>query len=658
MEQHRPSLRPVLVSAICVCAFLTLLTDFVAAIYAFGLLGVSIPPEMAAILFLLAPLLLLSRRRDLTPRTLAALGLVMLLAAALEVSLPTRGRMLISGVGVGAGLVLLPAWLREQARRSAPDDAAALGLGGLLGASAYAAQRVWNSGVAPTEHTWYRVLGWALLAVAAAAVLPALRRVAPDAATEQPRHRARGLRVVALSLGLFAALLLLYFGFSSPYVIARWTGANYLALLALLAVSLAALALWALLTPRSLMALHPTALLLWNAAFGVALVAAIVPHQLPFPADAAGYPYAPAQPGPLTVLPLMAACVLAPVLLVDIAHYARALVELRPRLRGLTAACSLGAFFLLCMVLAQIFTTVYDYIPVIGPIFRDRFWVLFVVLGVVLTVPSLALPRRLRAPQRRPHPLAAGLGVVLSLLVLAGGLSSAAVPQPPPAAPKRLRVLTYNIQQGYDSAGQEAHAAQLEAIRLLNADIIGLQESDTNRISGGNADLVRYLADNLQMHTYYGPTTVVGTFGIALLSRYPIENARTVYMHSVGEQTAAILAQVEVAGRTWNLLVTHLGNGGPLVQQQAVLESLDGLSNVVAVGDYNFRPSTEQYAITRQLLDDAWLLRWPNGADEAGQRVDERIDHVFVSPGTVVHDAHFHALPTSDHPALLVELGW
>ena len=141
-----------------------------------------------------------------------------------------------------------------------------------------------------------------------------------------------------------------------------------------------------------------------------------------------------------------------------------------------------------------------------------------------------------------------------------------------------------------------------------------MQETDTNRIAGGNSDLVRYFADNLGYYSYYGPKTVAGTFGIALLSRYPIENPRTVYLYSEGEQTAAIMAQIN----GFNVVVTHLGNDGPIVQQQKLLQEIDGTSSVLAMGDFNFTPDTEQYRLTRTKLDDAWLLKWPQGVDDRG----------------------------------------
>jgi endonuclease/exonuclease/phosphatase family metal-dependent hydrolase len=167
---------------------------------------------------------------------------------------------------------------------------------------------------------------------------------------------------------------------------------------------------------------------------------------------------------------------------------------------------------------------------------------------------------------------------------------------------------------------------------------------------------VRYLADRLDMYSYYGPKTVPGTFGIALLSRYPIEGARTFYMYSAGEQTATIAARVRVGEGSYNVYVTHLGNEGPIVQQEAVLEEI-APGHVILMGDFNFRPDTAQYRLTTDVLDDAWALKWPQGVDDEGRQYPRRIDHVFVSPGTNVLAARYYTEPESDHPALAVEIG-
>jgi endonuclease/exonuclease/phosphatase family metal-dependent hydrolase len=93
------------------------------------------------------------------------------------------------------------------------------------------------------------------------------------------------------------------------------------------------------------------------------------------------------------------------------------------------------------------------------------------------------------------------------------------------------------------------------------------------------------------------------------------------------------------------------------VQQEAVLQEVAGKRNVVLMGDFNFRPDTAQYQLTREMLEDAWLLRWPGGVDGQGRSFPQRIDHVFVAPGMTIVDAQYITDPQSDHPALVVEIG-
>ena len=48
----------------------------------------------------------------------------------------------------------------------------------------------------------------------------------------------------------------------------------------------------------------------------------------------------------------------------------------------------MAALFLLLMVFFHVFTTVYDYVPVIGPLFRDRFWFVYLLAGLGMATVS------------------------------------------------------------------------------------------------------------------------------------------------------------------------------------------------------------------------------------------------------------------------------
>ena len=129
-------------------------------------------------------------------------------------------------------------------------------------------------------------------------------------------------------------------------------------------------------------------------------------------------------------------------------------------------------------------------------------------------------------------------------------------------------------------------------------------------------------------------------------------------MYSQGEQTAAIEADIRVGDQTFHILVTHLGNDGPIIQQEGVLRELEGEKNIIAMGDFNFRPDSEQYRLTLETLADAWVLAGQDGGEEPVFNPAKRIDHIFVSPGTKVLRSWYDLSPESDHPALAADISW
>ncbi|GAB4145251.1 MAG: hypothetical protein Fur0021_02370 [Candidatus Promineifilaceae bacterium] len=654
--------------------FMQLLVDFVGAIYSLGLLQTSVPVELVSVVLLFAPLALLALPNGLRGWPLVIVGEVMLVCRVFEVVLDGGPKMILSGIGVGCFLVLLPAILWQHGRSERQTSSLTLVLSFTLVLALLILFRAWGSGLDLTMMGGAQAVGFAL-AVLAGIMLMGL------AAPEEPPARLRSSRqgvkmpasppatiasTITLSIGIYSVFTLIYFAFSAPNVIARWTGASYPLIVGVVVVSLSAFTALILLRSDWLAYLTPPRVLAANLLFVLALVGTILAHQIRFPTAASAYPLQPAAVGIWAYLPLLLMLLLFPVILLDLCLFLRDLTARQPTLRALGGGFGVGSLVLLILVLAQVFTTVYDYIPVVGPFFRDKFWLVFLLAGSGILLPLLVVDRASYtlddvAPRLALPRWTAGVIPVLGVAAILGVVATAARPAPPPAKTS-LRVLTFNIQQGYSEDGRKNVAGQLELMRQVDADIIGLQESDTNRIAGSNDDIVRYLADQLDMYAYYGPPVVVGTFGIALLSRYPLQNPQTFYMYSEGEQTATIQAEIAVADQTFNVFVTHLGNSGPLVQQEAFLQRVGALPNVIAMGDFNFRPDTEQYQLTTAQLADAWLAIWPDGVEEpasSGAEVinaADRIDHIFVSSDIQVSEARYLLTTESDHPAMFVEI--
>lgn len=634
--------------------FFQLLSDFIESIYAFGLLSTGVTAEIASVLFLFSPILLLFIKR-ISGRNVVILGEVFLASRVVEVLLNTRGKMLIAGLGVGCFLVLFPVLLWKERQSDNDITYMNLGLGFAFGLGLSILFRALGSGSDLSTLGGFQLIGWAL-AIWAAFQMRGVRHLgeeAPDASTAfNPWN------IAGLSIGISAVFGMAYFAFTAPNVIARWTDANYLLILGIL---LLGMILFQLLANETgfWKALKLPVIWTWNIIFILAMIFTIFLNQVAFPATPAGFPLAAPTSQTYEQIPLFLMLILSPIILVDFILYVRQIKDFNPSLKVLGGSFSLASLFLLILVFAQVFTTVYDYIPGVGPLFRDRFWFVFLLAGIGLIAPLLLIKNNFNQIENDTSTtqLPVMMGVI-GVLAISGAWMVSAKPKPMTSTKHFLRVLTYNVQQGYSSTGQKNFDGQLAVIRQADPDIIGLEESDTNRIAGGNSDLVRYFADKLNYYSYYGPNTTTGTFGIALLSRYPIQNPETFFLYSTGEQTAAIHAEISLGGKTFNIFVTHLGNGGPIVQQEELLSQIGDLPNVIAMGDFNFRPDTEQYHLTTNKLSDAWLLRWPEGTLDQGIDPSKRIDHIFVSPETDIYNSNYRPGPQSDHPAMVAEIQW
>ena len=647
----KPSVARTILFSLVFLLFFQLVADFIETIYTFGLLGTNIPPEVVSILFFFSPLILLFIRRRLPNRSALLLAGAAALMRALEVSLDKNGKILASGLGVGILLVLLPVLLAD---RAADDEPAAREMGAGLAVGLSFSILLRSVGAGSDLTLLYPWLSW-LEAAGLWALAVWLAR------QPQPQNQAGETQAVsfwtsaALCTGILSVLLVEYFASTSPTVLARWSGLDYRLIVGLLALALV-LYFWAF-TQGWLEYISKTALLVWNALFLLTGTMAILINQVPFPAASSAYPFNQSALDLVQQIPLLLMLLLSPVALLDLLRLVADIRTRRPMPRQLAGGFALAALFFLIVVLGQVFTTVYDYIPVVGPWFRDRFWLVFLLAGLGMGLPLLAVQSILSAEARHANRVLGRrfLPVAVASLVVAFGW--VLLSQPASVAPvvrDTLRVVTYNIQQGYSVNGTRNYAGQLAVIHSLAPDIVALQESDVARFSGGNGDVVRTIAQGLGMNAYYGPRTVTGTFGIALLSKYPIKDPVTFFMYSSGEQTAAIEAVVNLNGQGYTILVTHLGNDGPMIQQQQVLQRLRGRHNIIAMGDFNFTPASDQYRLTLQSLNDAWVQS--GSPSTPGLDMSQMIDHVFVSPGLAVTAARYVNTPNSDHPSLLVEI--
>ncbi|KAF5844914.1 hypothetical protein GGP41_008871 [Bipolaris sorokiniana] len=99
-----------------------------------------------------------------------------------------------------------------------------------------------------------------------------------------------------------------------------------------------------------------------------------------------------------------------------------------------------------------------------------------------------------------------------------------------------------------------------DLIKELEVDVIGLLESDLQRIIMGNRDSTQFLAEDLGMYVDFGPGPNKHTWGSALLSKFPIVNSTHHLLPSpVGELAPAIEATIDAYGEMIDIFVFHSG---------------------------------------------------------------------------------------------------
>jgi endonuclease/exonuclease/phosphatase family metal-dependent hydrolase len=254
--------------------------------------------------------------------------------------------------------------------------------------------------------------------------------------------------------------------------------------------------------------------------------------------------------------------------------------------------------------------------------------------------------------------------LLLGLVVLATLVRSLPVKhfQVEALARPSITVMTFNIQEANDANAQKYFEQQLAVIRKVSPDILALQESDSARISLNNNDYVRFYADSLGYYSYYGPSTVAGTFGTAILSKYPLLNTHSVYTYSDTDEIGVAEAEVSVDGYPITIYDVH-PDGSDLAKMtfvQALLERSQPKPYVIALGDYNLPDTELAYQLLDSVFTNAWTSAYPSKISLDGVNMSgaNRIDHIFVSRSLGVRNPVYLLPPASgsDHPAHWAEI--
>lgn len=295
-------------------------------------------------------------------------------------------------------------------------------------------------------------------------------------------------------------------------------------------------------------------------------------------------------------------------------------------------------------------------------LFYNRYeWsALWVVAAAILTVSALPAPV---APRTVPSFAVAGLAGLL--LTAAGAIELAG--SSGPTTEGSIRVLTYNIRQGFDAAGVPAMQRIAGEIQRTNADIVALQEVGRGWTLVGGADLVAYMKSRFPDYRVHYIPVNGQLWGTALLSRLPMSdlNGRAFDSAAGAFRYGYAAGTIQVGGDAVRVVSVHmtagLDVGGPDARADEVeqlLRSVGDEANAIIAGDLNAHPDDQPVrrivaagytdaGASAGLADiETWPARAPN----------ERIDYVFTRGRFEADSGEIRRTTASDHLPVFVRL--
>lgn len=252
-----------------------------------------------------------------------------------------------------------------------------------------------------------------------------------------------------------------------------------------------------------------------------------------------------------------------------------------------------------------------------------------------------------------PAPLVAAGLVLLPAVAVAG---TAAPSDTRNADSDGLRVVTYNIRQGFGVEGRFDLEAVARTLEENPADVIALQEVGRGWVISGSADTLTWLSQRLDMPYVYG-AGAGDLWGNATLTRLPMRSTVHHFDNPGRIPRGAVKSEIDAPDQTYTVINSHLDHaidGGPTREAQArtLLDIWGGRTHTVLAGDLN----AEADARSMQLLWQVGFLDPDAGGPPTFPADAERIDYVLHTPDLAVVEVRRPITAASDHEPVWVKL--
>nr|WP_285854457.1 endonuclease/exonuclease/phosphatase family protein [Paenibacillus elgii] len=194
--------------------------------------------------------------------------------------------------------------------------------------------------------------------------------------------------------------------------------------------------------------------------------------------------------------------------------------------------------------------------------------------------------------------------------------------------------MTYNIRHAEGMDGRVNPQAVLRDLKAANTDVIALQEVDRLQWRSGLQDQARYFAQAMGMHCIYAPAIRHGVsqYGVALLSRYPLEAPQIHRLTGGREPRLLLTAELRLPDRTVTVATTHLSveAAGRTREWPQLLAALqNGQTPLILLGDFNSSSSSPELQEAVRGLGLKEIRPKPSSLPTVAH--GGRIDHIFTN---------------------------
>jgi len=242
--------------------------------------------------------------------------------------------------------------------------------------------------------------------------------------------------------------------------------------------------------------------------------------------------------------------------------------------------------------------------------------------------------------------------------------------------PRRLRLLSYNIQTGIATTRFRHYVTHswkhvlpypercdnLDRIarQIRDADIVGLQECDGGSLRSGFINQTEYLALAAHFPFWYDQTNRnlghLAQHSLGLLSRLRPSAVREEKLPGRIPGRGALVARYGHGPQALTVIVLHLalGRRARLEQLEFVSTQVRDSRHVVLMGDFNCGSSSPEmnWLLTRTPLREPvhGMHTFPSW------RPARNIDHILVSPTIEVENVEVLNPPVSDHLPIVMDV--